>query len=54
MNNYTETIEFIDLKLLDKWNFINVHLNKYNIQCISNVHIENRDDIRKQLKAKIS
>ena len=28
MNNYTEKIEFIDLKLLDKWNFINVHLNK--------------------------
>ena len=45
MNNYTETIEFIDLKLLDKWNFINVNLNKYNIQCISNVHIENRSYI---------
>ena len=45
MNNYTETIEFIDLKLLDKWNFINVNLNKYNIQCVSNVHIENRSYI---------
>ena len=44
MNNYTETIECIDLKLMDRWNYISVstELDELNIQCISSVHIEGR------------
>ncbi len=44
MNNYTETIECLDLKLMDRWNYISVStdLDELNIQCISSVHIEGR------------
>jgi len=26
MNNYTETIEYIDLKLMDRWNYISISI----------------------------
>ena len=44
LNNYTETIEFIDLKLMDRWNYISVstELDELNIHCFSTVHIEGR------------
>ena len=44
MNNYTETIEYIDLKLMDRWNYISVstELDELNIHCFSTVHIEGR------------
>ena len=44
MNNYTETIECIDFKLMDRWNYISVstELDELNIQCMSSVHIDGR------------